>query len=291
MLFLSTSYRRAKNITEVLEELGQTVVRHVELSGGTDDAAGIDLGLIELHRKYGFVYLVHNYFPPPPEHFILNIAAVDEAERRRSIEFAKCAIRLAAHLGLDLYTVHSGYRRRFLPGDDGGNFKPDGTALSDGEKALDSFERSVDELCCFALEHQIRLGIENMFPAADGSTTSLMCLPEELDRALERFAGYPNFGVLLDLAHINISAHLLGFDRDAFLDYLMTRHRPRVLAIHLSHNDGGQDSHQLLPSGSWEVDFLREWDVAGIPVTLEVRNQPLDDILNCYTSLKESLKC
>jgi len=230
-------------------------------------------------------------FPPPQEHFVLNIAAVDETERRRSVGFAKHSIELNARLGLNLYTVHGGYRRRFLPGDDGGYFKSVETTLADEREALNSFERSVDELCRFALERDVRFGIENMFPAERGVTDSLMCRQEELDWALERFTDYPNFGLLLDLAHANISAHLLGFDRDDMLNHFLTRHRQHVLGIHVSHNDGERDSHQLLPPGSWIFDFLQEWNVADVPVTLEVHNQPLDEILDCYSLLKELLKC
>ncbi len=291
MLFLSTPYRPAKSISDILEELVQTPVRNVELSGGTDDGAGVDRPLRRMRQEHGFNYQLHNYFPPPPTHFILNIAAVDETERRRSVDFSRRAIALVAGLGLDRYTVHSGYRRRLFPGEDGGNFKPGGPELSDRNKAYSSFERSVDELCACARENGILLGIENMFPAVENSDDSLMCRPEELEWSLERFVGYPNFGILLDLAHLNISAQLLGFDRDAFLARFISRHRSRLLAVHLSHNDGVQDDHRLPPPDSWQIDFLRECDNTALPVTLEARNQPLGDIIDCYASLKELSEC
>ena len=54
-------------------------------------------------------YLVHNYFPPPEESFVLNIASFNEKIRKRSLEQAVSAMEFCSDIGANLYTFHPGF--------------------------------------------------------------------------------------------------------------------------------------------------------------------------------------
>ena len=63
--------------------------------GGTQYYSSFETDLIKLQDKYGLNYQLHNYFPPPPNHFVLNLASINKDIYNNSIKFAKKAISLS----------------------------------------------------------------------------------------------------------------------------------------------------------------------------------------------------
>ena len=72
----------------------------------------------------------------------------------------------------------------------------------------------------------------------------------------------PNVGVLLDVGHLKVSAESLGFSADAAVRTMASH----IMALHLSDNDGAQDSNQPIREGSWFWPVLSEV-LAGADVT------------------------
>ena len=66
-------------------------------------------------------------------------------------------------------------------------------------------------------------------------------------------AGRENLGLLLDVAHLHVSARSLGFDAAEFI----RRTAPRVVAVHLSDNDGTRDDNRPVRADSWFWEPLR----------------------------------
>ena len=64
---------------------------------------------MELKQKYDLVYLVHNYFPPPKEEFVLNLGSTNNEIIRKSISLCKKAIDDAVVLGAPCYSIHAGF--------------------------------------------------------------------------------------------------------------------------------------------------------------------------------------
>jgi len=77
-MYVSSACVVHEKIKDSIEELGLNGFKDIELSGGTKYYAGYEDDLIRLKEKYHLNYLVHNYFPPPKEEFILNLASLDE---------------------------------------------------------------------------------------------------------------------------------------------------------------------------------------------------------------------
>jgi sugar phosphate isomerase/epimerase len=265
-------------------------IRNIELSGGEYmHPTALEELLTSFREKRGFSYLIHNYFPPAKDSFILNIAATDETLRKKSVNFAKTAMKFGVKQGAKMYTVHAGYRTDLTLSKDGEVFQPVNSRIVEVGDSLNQLKVSIEELCSFAATKSMIFGIENLFPPKEGKNFSVLCTYEEIEIILKTFADYDNFGLLLDLGHAKISGHLLGFDPLAFAKKLNDNYRGRILGYHISDNDGCSDLHLLPPLNSWMVDYLLNFGKVGVPITIEARNSPFEKVILFYHNLVESL--
>lgn len=286
MIYLSSSCNKLRSINDFLLRLTNNRIRHVELSGGEYMPFPAIEGLLTFYRKKcGFSYLIHNYFPPARDSFILNIASTDETLRKRSIDFAKNAMNFGATQGCKTYTVHSGYRADLQLSKDGELFEPVDLHIVNTDDSLNQLAKSIKELCNFAATKGMTFGVENLFPPKEGKNFSILCSYEEIEFVLKTFSGYNNFGVLLDLGHAKISGNLLGFDPLTFAKNLYENFRDQILGYHISENDGFSDLHVLPPLNSWMIEFLRDFGNPWLPITIEARNSRLEDVIEFYHSL------
>src|SRR5690606_38674444 len=112
----------------------------------------------------------------------------------------------------------------------------------------------------------------------------LLCADaDELLRLVEEM-NHPAFGLLLDTAHMKVSASALGFD----LMENAVQIAPFIHAIHHSDNDGQRDTNHPIGAGYW---FLSEMPKYGSAVhILEVHDQSLEEIGYQRDLLSEAIK-
>ncbi len=292
MIFLSSSCCHDNDVYNFLEEAAESGIRNIELSGGTEYDEGHLEKLIEYKHRYDLTYTVHNYFPPPQYPFILNIASTDKKLRERSVSFAKNSMEFSSSIGAGLYTVHAGYLTDLKLSKCGQHFLPVQDSRCDRLTSWQYFSLSLIELCTFAMEEGIRFGVENLFPYQRNSNYSLLCNSDELDRVMNEFNKFENFGILLDLAHAKISSHLLDFSLESFLKDIVSHHKDRILGVHISDNDGVSDLHVLPPQESWMTRFVIDSELHSIPITIEARNANHLNVLSyCHFLNKELGYC
>jgi sugar phosphate isomerase/epimerase len=223
-----------------LEHYREAGLEDVEL-GTTKEPLGDRL--VERLREHGLRYIVHNYFPPPSEAFVLNLASPDDGIRGRSRRLVEQALATAASLGSPLYSVHAGFvsdpiglaGRSFV-------FPPGGEV----EAAKERFRESLDGALARAEELGVELLVENNVCTPESRGALLLQTPNE-------FEELTGFGILLDTGHLNVSATTLGFEREDFVRRL----GPRVRAVHLHDNDGSADRHEPVAPTSWALDAAR----------------------------------
>jgi len=105
-VYLSTTFAPTDTpITPVLERLREQGINAVELGSTHCPEPDLASKLIVL----GMSYLVHNYFPPPLERFVANIASSDPDIRKRSLDHGKMSMSFCAEIGAHLYTFHPGF--------------------------------------------------------------------------------------------------------------------------------------------------------------------------------------
>ena len=153
----------------------------------------------------------------------------------------------------------------------------------------DVYERllaSVKVLTAHARARGVRFLIENhplsTIAGHEGRRLLPMVTSDELCRLLVD-VGDPGFGVLIDVGHLNISAHALGFDRVQFVKTLA----PFIGGFHLSDNDGIVDQHRPFGRDAWFMPLLR--DCPRAPVTIELSRARTDEILQTRDAVADSL--
>ena len=233
-----------------VDKLVTAGVSHIELSGGDYEPDWRE----KMERFDGSVEIqMHNYFPVPPRGFVINLASNRADIRNRSIEHAIKSMELSAEIGCERYSVHAG----FLvdpPTEALGRPWPS-LAKTPKDDGVAIFMQSISVLS----EHAYRLGLELLVEnnvltvetcEANGDDALLISTSDQI---LETVAEFPaNVGLLLDLAHLNVTARTVGKSRESWMYDLL----PHVRAFHVSENDGLQDSGAPITKEAWFGSFL-----------------------------------
>lgn len=253
MIFLSSSCVRAERISDSVRQLATRGHRNIELSGGTEHYDGMVEELISLRAEHDLHYRCHNYFPPPQDHFVLNLASSDDAILQRTFDHIRNAARICAALDIDAYSVHAGFRIDIPPSQVGR--KVSAQELAPAETAQMRFRdalRTVTELLGSSLllyvennvlsqENHRTFGGENPFLMTHAA--QILALQEQCDVRL-----------LLDVGHLQVSARSLGLSLADELDMLLAR----CDYVHISDNDGRADTNQPLLPQSPLYGLLRD---------------------------------
>ena len=290
MIYISSAAVNSSSIEDSVNKLVGIGFRNIELSGGTRYSDNILKKLKDLKNKFSLNYLIHNYFPPPQQDLVINIASQDERTRLESINFVKGSIKLAQDLKIDCYTLHSGYAREFRPSKKNDYFISDSHPGISPELASTFMFKSLSTIREYARERGVRIGLENLFPTEKAPNDSLLCIPADIIQFLDQFDKEENIGLLLDLGHLLISANYFGFSKDDFIDTLCTQYFHKVFGIHLSGNDGRKDYHTLLSPNCWQLRTARRFNLEKTPITVECRGFNTKDLLNQYTMVSNILE-
>jgi sugar phosphate isomerase/epimerase len=202
----------------------------------------------------GHSFLIHNYFPPPENPFVLNLASIDRDILDKSLSLCRQAIDIGAELGIPYYSVHSGFSVDPMPERLGNNLI-DLPRFNLGD-AYGIFLESVDSLADYARARGLRLLLENNVIAEQNTLEGrnelfLMCCLEDFMRFDQDFR-QDNVGFLLDLGHLKVSANSLGYDKFKAIDFIADR----VEAFHLHDNNGLDDQHLPFREDAWFFDVL-----------------------------------
>jgi sugar phosphate isomerase/epimerase len=224
----------------------------------------------------------------------LNLAALDEEQRRTAIDHTKRTIDYTAHAGARFVIVHLGgvtddmlesertQRRLF---DSGTRDGPEVDALRRetverrAELAPQYLERArstLAELVAYAREREVALGLENRLHHHE------IPLPEE---GLALLAGYPAdwVGYWHDVGHAEVQWRLGYVDKRAWLDAL----RPRTLGCHL-HDVEGIGDHRAPGDGDVEWDYIAQGLPADALRVFEInQRQPEEGVAGAIAFLRE----
>ncbi len=289
MIFISTASIKNDSIEVVLDTLIELGISNIELSGGTKYSQDILCKLQAYKEKHLLNYLVHNYFPPPQEDFVLNIASSDEKVRTKNVDFVKRSVELAHNLGVNCYTMHAGYTRVLLPVKGSDYFVPGDSPKVNVTTATEIMYKSILEIKEMAARHKVRLGIENLFPIHDSPESSLLCTPHDIFSFLDNFEDDGQIGLLLDLGHLYIASNYFDFNKDDFLETLLNKYGCKIFGIHLSGNDGKRDTHGMLFRDSWQIEAVQRFALGNMPITIESRGLNGNMVLDQLQMVKDIL--
>ena len=276
MIFISSSTVRHRKVRDSILELVSYGFKNIELSGGTEYYEGLEDDLVELRAKYNLKYLCHNYFPPPKENFVLNIASLNDEIYGKSCEHFAKAIRLSNKLGSKKFGIHAGFFIDLKLDEIGrGIYKK---KFFDKEKSIERFCKGFNELK--GISGDVELYIENNvfsqtnYETYKGEVPFMLCSSshfKELKNKIE-------FNLLLDLAHLQVSSKSLNLNFDSEFSFLIKNSD----YLHVSENNGLEDLNNPIKKDSLLMSMLIKQSLNGKDFTLEI----YDDIKNVKESYK-----
>lgn len=252
MIFVSTGGFKEQSAYDSAKQLIESGIVEIELSGGLFSATLLD-DLKTLQS--GCNFQVHNYFPPAEKPFVFNLASQNRAIRDMSVAHVRTAIRWAAELNHKRYSFHAGYLLDPDPQELGKRITR--RMLFDRQDGLRVFLEEVNRLARVAEKEGIELLIENNVLSAGnyrefGADPFLAATPREAQYVMRETPG--NVNLLVDVAHLKVSAQTLGFDPKEMFELC----EPWIQAYHLSDNDGTSDSNESIRENSWFWPYLKK---------------------------------
>lgn len=251
MIFISTGGYYERSAYESARELIANGFFNIELSGG-QFSESLHQDLLKL--KGQACLQIHNYFPPPRVPFVFNLGSLNIETADAAMQHARKAITWAADFSQPVYSFHAGFLLDPAPKELGRRIGK--RELFDRETSLEKFISRVNELAEFSRDLGVELLVENNVLSHSnykefGENPLLMVTPDEAVRIME--STLSNVNMLVDVAHLKVSARTLGFDPIS----MFTKCQKWIHAYHLSDNDGLSDSNQEVREDSWFWEHLQ----------------------------------
>ena len=120
----------------------------------------------------------------------------------------------------------------------------------------------------FLVENNV-LAPVNVHPS--GSNPLFCCDAEEMIKMLNEVNSL-NLDLLIDTAHLKVSAQTLGFDKDQAMEKLYYK----IGCIHHSDNDGSFDTNEKIGSGYWFLKHMHKF--TGLVHVLEVKKLSEEEV-------------
>ncbi|NER87924.1 sugar phosphate isomerase/epimerase family protein [Moorena sp. SIO3A2] len=280
-IFASTAcLKGGVSLMEKLSTYYDAGIEAIELGMRVNVEEGDLEKLVEMTSRF----LVHNYFPPPSNSFILNLASDNSTIRQRSLDLAQRAIKLVRQLNAPFYSIHAGFMTDPYGFGNPYFLFPELTGVNVRQEVLDRFVNAVSIANQYALDHGVGLLVENNVCAPPIKGQVLLDRADEFLQLFEAIDS-PNLGIILDFGHLNVAAHTLGFDRLDFIERLT----PYIRCFHVHDNDGMFDSHSPLQPGSWVLEVLRRPEFAHLPLVVEGKFDDVTSLSQQVNWLRETL--
>ncbi len=268
-IYISTVAFLGKQANEVVR-IAEENQLNLEFSSGFPYLENMEA----MYEAYPFPKLPHNYFPAPKDPFVLNLASANPAIRQRSIQHCLNGLKLTKIANAPFFAAHAGFCIDPDPKELGKKLSQEQTY--NREENWDLFIASVKEILKTSHQLQVPFLIENNVVAAmnireDGDNPLFCGDPDEMLRLTDTVADR-NLGILLDTAHLKVSAKTLGFDKNNAVEQI----RSQVKGIHHSDNDGLFDTNEALEHKYWFLQHMKHFtDYVHV---LEVKRQSIEEI-------------
>lgn len=287
MIYISSLCSTKKRIADSVLELVQLGFRNIELTGETEFYENLERDLMDLKDRYKLSFLIHNYFPPQPEEFVLNLASKSLDSKKKALNLIKQAVSLSRKFGEDLYSVHPGFRNDLIPQLKDGFFMKEDERVNSRQDLYQTIDMILDEI----IPEGFRIAVENLSPKSSTELYSFLCSPEDIEQFLDYYHNRPDVGIVLDFGHLNVASARLNFDKNEVLNNLFFKYRDQIFEIHISENNGQADSHKILSVDSWQIEFLSQNKeiLKHIPIVLEWHNSSSSLAFERFKMVEEKL--
>lgn len=281
MIYISSSCIKTKRIRESVEVLSQNGYKFIELSGGTDYYDRIEEDLLDLKHQYKLDYSCHNYFPPPREHFFLNIASIDDVIYGKSLTYLKNAINFSKRIGASSFSFHAGFMIDLGTSEIGSKI-----SYRRPVKKKQAVERFIEGYSVLQKEAEgLKLYIENNVLSQTNWKTFKKFNPLLLTTYSDyiELKALMDFNLILDVAHLKVSCNALSLDFSKELK----RFIEKTDCLHISDNNGLSDQNKPIKKGGKIIMELKKYNLRNKNFTLEVYDS-LKNIQKSYELLHKA---
>jgi sugar phosphate isomerase/epimerase len=283
MIYISSSCVKHHKIKDSVQDLLDNGFKNIELSGGTEYYDGFEDDLLELKEQYNLNYICHNYFPPPKEHFVLNLASLNDGIYEKTFTHLVKAIELSKKLGAKKFGFHAGFFIDIKVSEIGKKISKDN--IFDKDKAIQRFCNNFKELQ--SLAGNLKLYVENnVFSSTNYKTYNddnifMLTSSNEYDELKNKI----DFNLLLDVAHLKVSSKTLRLNFEDEFKKMITISD----YVHISDNDALHDLNHKLQRDSSLVDLIKHQNLQNKDFTLEIYDD-MDAIKDAYNILQEVIQ-
>ena len=290
-VLVSTTSFESNSLGEIFRLAKKHKLPGVELSGNLEYLTPDELRHLFDAYHLDLDILIHNYAPVPKVPFVLNLG--HSATFEKSMAHCTAVLNQCGVFGFDTYSVHAGMTFNPVP-KSLGNAQAHYSAMNRSE-SLELLCKGLHQLADLAAEFGVTILVENnavpRYNCSEGINTRYH-FADFTDRIeMMDILSHPNIGVLMDLAHLKVSAETFNFDREAFLEV----YREKIKAVHLSDNDGREDQNCLVDPSSWfwrQVPWkqLRYASLEVKPCSMEVLSRQVSLVVDNGYEWKENLR-
>ena len=282
MIYVSSACVKNTKIRDSVKELAENGFQNIELSGGTEFYENFENDLLDLKSEYKLNYRCHNYFPPPEKPFVLNLASLNDETFQSSFDHLNKVIALSNRLGADKFAFHAGFFIDIKLSEIGKKLSKDD--LFNEKESTVRFCNAYKEIK--KLSKNVSLFIENnVFSKTNADT-----FDGENPFMMTRFSEYKSlkekidFNLLLDVAHLKVSAKSLGLNWEEEFENMMDASS----YIHISDNDGFHDLNNQLEKSSNLLSMISNSNTTNKDFTIEVYGE-MSLIKSSYDLLRMAL--
>ena len=279
-IFISTSCVNEPKINRSIGLLNKFGFKNIELSGGSVFSKKTLTILKELKNDFGLHYLLHNYFPPPKNDFVINLSSSDSIIFQKSLDHCKKAIEYSYILGGNKIAFHAGFLIEIPYNLIGTNLKM--SSLAQKEIAIEKLMQAYGYLTRFAGKH-ITVYLENNVVSKHNYELFQFKNPFLFTdfKGLEELLKLNNsIHFLLDIAHLKVSCKTCQLNFNTQLNLLL----PFTDYIHISDNNGISDQNHDFHENSDLINTLSAFNLKNKTITLETYSN-LNLIKKSHTNL------
>jgi len=282
MIYISSSSVKNVKIKDSVDLLASNGFKNIELSGGTEYYANFENDLLDLKDKYNLNYRCHNYFPPPKKHFVLNLASLNKDTFQASFHHLQQVIALSRRLGADKFGFHAGFFIDIKLTEIGKKLSKDNlfNQIESIDKFCDAFKKLQKNANGVTLFIENNVFSRTNAEVYNGENPFMMTKFDEYQSLKEQI----DFNLLLDVAHLKVSAKTLALDWEYEFERMMNVSD----YIHISDNDSFHDLNNQLTKNSSLFSMLSEIDTKNKDFTLEIYDG-IDAIKNSFNILSEAV--
>jgi endonuclease IV len=199
----------------------------------------------------------HNYFPAPEIPFVLNLASNNKDIRRKSILHCVQGLQLSEKAGAPFFSAHAGFCIDPDPSELGQKLSQSKNINRDLNYRI--FIESLHEVLKLSASTGLNFLIENNVLAKmnkhEDDTNPLLCVESAECIKVISDCNDKRIGLLIDTAHIKVSANTLGFSATDFFNET----KDYIQCIHHSDNEGEYDNNMKLNNDYWFLDLIKNF--------------------------------